>query len=134
MNPTLRLILAVIGGWIIGSLVNYGIITIGPSMIPPPEGIDFNDMESLKENVHLLTGKDYIMPIIAHALGTLVGAFAAVKLALTQKFRAAMIVGVLFLLGGIAAAYMMFGFHFYTGLDFLLAYIPMALLGHRLAS
>ena len=37
MNPTLKNILAIIAGIIIGSLVNMGIIMVSSLIIPPPE-------------------------------------------------------------------------------------------------
>lgn len=49
MHPVLRNVLIVIGGLIIGSFVNMGIIMISGSIIPPPEGVDPSNMESLKK-------------------------------------------------------------------------------------
>ncbi|WP_347173668.1 hypothetical protein [Polaribacter uvawellassae] len=45
MNSTLRNILAVIAGLVIGSIVNMGIIMISGSVIPPPNGADATTME-----------------------------------------------------------------------------------------
>ena len=50
---SLKNILAVIAGIIIGGAVNMGLIMISGSLIPPPEGVNPADMESLKANIHL---------------------------------------------------------------------------------
>ncbi len=133
MNTTLKNILAVIAGIIIGGLVNMGIITISGSIIPPPEGADLTTAEGIKAAADLLEAKHYIMPFLAHAIGTLVGALVATKIAATSEFMKAMIVGVIFLLGGISAAYMIPSPTWFIVLDLAVAYIPMAWLGHKLA-
>lgn len=81
MNPTLRNVIAVIIGLVVGSGFNMGIIMVSGSLIPPPEGVDSTQMESLVNNMHLFKPKHFIMPFLAHAVGTLVGAFLAAKLA-----------------------------------------------------
>ncbi|MFA7688412.1 MAG: hypothetical protein WCY25_11155 [Moheibacter sp.] len=48
MKPILRNILAVIAGWIVGSIVNMGLIKLGYG-IYPIEGVDPNDMNALAE-------------------------------------------------------------------------------------
>ena len=133
MNTTLKNILAVIAGIIIGGLVNMGIITISGTIIPPPEGADLTTTEGIKAAADLLETKHYIMPFLAHAIGTLVGALVATKIAATSKFIKAMIVGVFFLLGGISAVYMIPSPTWFIVLDLAAAYIPMAWLGHKLA-
>ena len=85
MNATLKNILAVIVGLIIGSIVNMGIIMISSSVIPPPNGADVTTMEGLKEVLHLFEPKHFLFPFLAHALGTLVGAIVASKIAKTKK-------------------------------------------------
>ena len=43
-----RNILAVIIGIIVGSVVNMGLVVVGSSLIPAPEGIDVNIWRALK--------------------------------------------------------------------------------------
>jgi hypothetical protein len=81
----LRNILAIISGWFLGSIVNMGIIMISGSIIPPPEGADVTTMEGLLEAMNMFEPKHFIMPFLAHALGTLFGAFMASKIAATRK-------------------------------------------------
>ena len=134
MNPILQNILAIIAGAIIGGAVNMGIVMLGPSIIPPPEGVDTTTMEGLKAGMQLFEAKHFITPFLAHALGTLVGAFVAAKIAKTYKMKLALAIGVWFLLGGAMAAYMLPAPMWYNVLDLLLAYIPMAYFGGKLAT
>jgi hypothetical protein len=133
MNPILRNILAVIAGAFLGGLVNFGIIMLSPSVIPLPAGVDPTSVESLKTNMHLFETKHFIMPFLAHALGTLVGAFIAAKLAGTHTMRAALIVGVVFMIGGIMNVASLPAPMWFNITDIALAYIPMGWLGGTLA-
>lgn len=72
MNPILKNVLAVIAGWIGGSIVNMGLIKIGTAVFPI-EGIDPNDMEALAAVIPTLGNEFFIFPFLAYALGTLVG-------------------------------------------------------------
>lgn len=132
MNPILRNILAVLLGWLGGSIVNMGLVQIGNSILPIP-GIDPNDMEALAEVLPTLDFKYFIFPFLAHALGTLVGAILAYRIAATHKMKFAWAIGGLFLLGGIAINYMLQGPTWFTVIDILFAYLPMAWIGGKIA-
>ncbi|GAB3194319.1 putative membrane protein YqgA involved in biofilm formation [Pontibacter aydingkolensis] len=134
MNPILRNILAVIAGFAIGSIVNMGIISVSGSIIPPPAGADVTTMEGLQASMHLFEIKHFIFPFLAHALGTLVGAFLAAKIAATHKMKFALAVGVFFLAGGIASVFMLPSPIWYAIVDLVGAYIPMAYLAGKLAA
>lgn len=133
MNPILRNILAVIAGAILGGVVNMGIITVSGSIIPPPEGADITSSEGLKESIHLFKPINFLMPFLAHALGTLVGAFIAALIAATHKIKMALVVGFFFLIGGISMVFMVPSPTWFTILDLAVAYIPMAWIGGKLA-
>ncbi len=134
MTPILKNIVAVIGGVIVGMVVNMGLVSISGSIIPPPEGVDPSNMESLKENMHLFQPKHFIMPFLAHALGTLAGAFVAAFVAVGSKMKFALGIGVFFLIGGIAAVSMLPAPIWFNILDLVGAYLPMAWIGGRLTS
>ncbi len=134
MNSTVKNILIVIGGLLAGMAVNGGLIAIGPSIIPPPEGVDMTTTEGLIEGMKLLQPKHFIFPFLAHALGTLVGAFIVANFAETNKFNFAMLIGILFLMGGAMMVVMVGGPLWFNALDLIGAYFPMAWLGHRLAT
>lgn len=77
MHPTLRNVLALIVGLVIGSIVNMGLITVSGHTIPPPAGADVTTSEGLKAAMHLFEPKHFVFPFLAHALGTLAGAAVA---------------------------------------------------------
>jgi len=133
MSPTVKNIIAVAAGIIVGGIVNSAIVSIGPSIIPLPEGADVSTMEGVRESMHLFGFVNFIPPFLAHALGTLVGAFLAVKLAASHHKQIALGIGVFYLLGGITAAWMIGGSIVFIVVDLAFAYIPMALLGLKLA-
>ncbi|MBL7949197.1 MAG: hypothetical protein ACO1G7_06445 [Bacteroidota bacterium] len=130
MNPTLRNILAIIAGIAAGSVVNMGIVMISGSVIPPPEGVDATTYEGLKASMHLMEPKHFVFPFLAHAIGTLAGAFLAARLSVS-KMRSAFIVGGFFLLGGIANTMMLPSPVWFSITDLVGAYLPMAWLGGK---
>ena len=133
MSPIVRNILAVIAGIIIGSLVNMGLVSISGSIIPPPAGADMTTPEGVKAAMPLMETKHFIFPFLAHALGTLAGAFTAAKIAATRKMTFALVIGLFFLIGGIAAVFMIPAPTWFAVLDLVVAYVPMAYLGGKLA-
>jgi len=132
MNPILRNILAVIAGWLGGSIVNMGLIKMGHNILPIT-GIDPNDMNALAEVMPTLEPKYFLFPFLAHAIGTLVGAIIAGVIAVNNKMKFSLAIGGLFLLGGIAINYMLPGPTWFAATDILLAYIPMAWIGGKIA-
>ena len=132
MNPILRNILAVIAGWLVGSVINMALIQAG-HMVYPLEGVDPNDMEVLADVMPTLDAQYFIFPFLAHALGALFGAAIAGMIAISHKMKMALVVGVLFLLGGIMVNYLITGPTWFTVLDIVVAYIPMAWIGGKIA-
>jgi len=130
MNPIVRNILAVIAGLFVGSIVNMGLILASGYIVPYPEGYDFNRFE---ETFHLLESKHMIMPWFAHAMGTLAGAFVATKIAAYRHLAMAMLIGIFFLLGGWRMMTLVPQPTWFSIIDLGLAYIPMAMLGWKLA-
>lgn len=133
MLSWIRNIAAVVAGALIGGFVNMRIIIYGPLLIAPPPGADVTTAEGLQRSIHLFQPQHFVMPFWAHALGTLVGAFVAAALAAANPLRAAFIVGVLFLAGGIMAVRMIPAPLWFDAIDLLFAYLPMAWAGAKLA-
>ena len=133
MNPVVKNILAVIAGFIVGSIVNMGILMLGSSLIPAPAGADVSTIEGLKAALPLFEPMDFISPFLAHAIGTLAGSYIAATLSANFKMRFALVIGILFLIGGIANVMMMPSPLWFSVLDLAVAYLPMAYLGGRLA-
>ncbi|HEX2094159.1 MAG TPA: hypothetical protein VHG28_17275 [Longimicrobiaceae bacterium] len=134
MPNTLRNVIALLAGTAIGGAVNMALITLGPSLIPPPAGADVSSAESLSKVIHLFEPRHFLMPFLAHAVGTLVGALAAYLIAATYKVQIAFAIGIVFLCGGVAASFMIPAPTWFIALDLLAAYIPMAWLGIRVGT
>lgn len=132
MNSTLKNTIAVIAGLVIGSIINMGIIMISSSVIPPPNGADITTMEGLKETMHLFEPKHFLFPFLAHAIGTLIGAFTASKFAANKQKSMALIVGFIFLIGGTINVFLLSAPMWFNATDLIGAYIPMAIIGWRL--
>lgn len=73
------------------------------------------------------------MPFLAHAIGTLVGAFLAAKIAASHGLKLSLSIGVLFLVGGIQMSMMLPAPMWFDVLDLGVAYLPMGWLGWKLA-
>ena len=132
MKIKVRNILAIIIGWFIGSAVNMGLIETGHTLIPI-EGLDLNDMKALAKVMPTLSAKFFIFPFLAHALGTLVGAIVAGWIATSHKMKFSLAIGVLFLLGGIVISFMLPAPIWFIACDIIIAYIPMAFIGGKIA-
>ena len=133
MSKLLRVLLAVVVGFVVGSVMNMALITVSGRVIPPPVGADVTTMEGLKASLHLFEPRHFIFPFLAHALGTFVGALVACWLTPGKSPVPAYIVGSLFLFGGIASAFMLPAPAWFIATDLLLAYLPAAWLGQAMA-
>lgn len=133
MPTVARNVLAVVAGVVVGSLVNMGLVNIGPAVVPLPEGADVSTPERMRASMELFTPVNFVFPFLAHALGTLAGAFVAAKLAASHALKLAVGIGVFFLLGGIAAVVMLGGPLWFIVADLVVAYVPMGYLGAVLA-
>lgn len=133
MHPILKNIFALIVGVVAGSFLNMGIITLSGSIIPPPIGSDNTTMEGLIASMHLFEPRHFIFPFLAHAFGTLSGAFLTAIFAASGKLKLALLIGVLFMAGGIYMVIALPSPMWFTVLDIGGAYIPMAYFGWRLA-
>ena len=134
MPKLLRNLLAILAGIAIGAGVNGALITLSPSIIPPPAGVDVNSAESLSKAMHLFEPRHFVMPFLAHALGTLAGALAAYLIAATHRVPIAYLIGGVFLLGGVAASFMIPAPAWFIALDLLVAYLPMAWLATQIGA
>jgi hypothetical protein len=134
MKPVIRNILAVIIGWVVGGMVNMSFIMMSGRVIPPPAGADVTTTEGLKASMHLFEPKHFLFPFLAHALGTLAGATVASAIAASHQFKLAMLIGVLFMAGGIASVMMLPSPMWFSVVDIVGAYLPMAWIGWKLGA
>lgn len=134
MNPIIKNILAVISGVIIGGALNMAIVNISSVIIPPPEGANLKTLEGLEASMALMQPKHFIMPFLAHALGTFVGALLTAFLAANHKMKFAIGVGVWYLIGGIMMVTMVPSPLWFTIVDLVLAYLPIAYFAGKLVT
>lgn len=135
MPPILRNILAVIAGLVVGGAVNMGLIILGGKLLPPPPGVEVNDIASINAHISEYSVMQLMAPFLAHALGTLVGALVTVKLAASRHLILAFAIGAFNLLGGIMAVRMIPNSPmWFNVLDLGLAYLPMSWLGNKIAT
>ncbi|CAN5434420.1 hypothetical protein BH23BAC3_BH23BAC3_02250 [soil metagenome] len=133
MKTMLQNFLAFAAGLAAGSAVNMGIIMLSGAVIAPPEGADLSTLEGLQEAMHLFEPKHFLMPFLAHALGTFVGAWVAALIAVNHKMVFALSISVFFLAGGIINVFLLPSPTWFTVLDLAFAYIPMGYLAGKLA-
>jgi hypothetical protein len=129
-----RNILGTILGLIVGGKLNMAMINISTDVIPAPAGADVKTMEGLQKSIHLFEPKHFLMPFLAHALGTLVAALLASLIAKSHRKRIALTTGLVFFVGGAMAVSMLPAPLWFNITDLVLAYIPMALLGHWIST
>jgi hypothetical protein len=108
-----------------------GLSAIIAAIVAGTEGMDLTDEESVKMHADKLTIANYVSTLLAHQLGTLVGAFVAAKIAPLRKMIFSMAIGVWFLLGGIYACTLIPAPTWFVITDFAL-YIPFAFIGGKL--
>ena len=125
MKTIFRNILVLLGGCIFGSAVNMGLIIAGNQLIPMADGM--NPMDAIMWEI-----KFFIFPFLAHAIGTLSGAFIVAKYTVSYHMILAICIGIFFLLGGISMVFIMPAPVWFIVADLSLAYIPMGWYGWKL--
>ena len=126
MKIILRNSVAILLGLLIGSGINMILVMIGPYVISPPEGADVTTAEGLAATIHLFEPQHFIFPFLAHALGTFTGALVASGIAVYHRFKIALSIGLVFLLGGFYMVLLLPSPVWFSVLDLFVAYLPMA--------
>lgn len=133
MKRVFQNILAIIIGVFIGGVTNMFIVSNSSKIVSLPDGVIPGDMESLTSNIHLFEPVNFLMPFLAHSIGTLIGSFLASKIAVSHKFKFSIVIGVFFLIGGIQISSILDSPLWFDIVDIFLAYIPMSIIGYKLA-
>ena len=128
----LRNIGAVLAGIIVGSIVNMAIVMLSIFVFPLPEGTDLFDPVAMEQVIASFGPGQFLFAFAAHALGTLVGAVVAARIATTRKMWFAIGIGLYFLYGGVTMIAMYGGPMWFKVLDLVGGYIPMGWLGAKL--
>jgi hypothetical protein len=128
----IRFIVAVICGLIAGGVFNMAVITLSWTIYRPPEGADMSDPATMNTFVQSLPLPAFLMILVAHAGGALVGGLVAAVIARRSPLVIGVIVGGFFLLGGIVNV-MSFPRPLWFAVTDLVLYVPCGITGARLA-
>lgn len=134
INPLIRNMLAVLAGMVVFTLVNTGLVYLGPYVFPLPAGADLSSPEAFASSVPLFKIQHFVFPFLGHALGTLSGAYTGARIATRPQMTVVGVIGGVALFGGIMNAYHMPAPIWFEVFDLFLAYLPMAWLGGKLAN
>ena len=120
-------------GITLGHAINWEVLIVGISIVPAPEGVNIMSMESVKSSMHLFGPKHFIFPFLAHAIGSITGGFLIALIAPVHNFKLAAVIGLFFLSEGVFDVYKIPAPTWFDVTDLVLAYVPMAFLGGKLA-
>ena len=112
--------------------VNMGLIYAGIYLVPLPAGADVSTREGLQAALPLMEFRHFIFPLLAHAVGTLSGAYCVSRWVNQHKQRRAILIGAVFFIGGLMNIIGMPSPLWFSIADLSLAYFPMAWLGYKL--
>lgn len=129
-NRIIRNSVASLAGLLAGAFLNGLIIRYSHWLIPPPEGTDLRTEAGLKTGMVLMGPQHFLMPFLAHFLGSLAAAFLATRI--SNSLIPALVCGVIFFAGGAWMVAILPSPLWFNALDLSLAYLPAAWLGYRL--
>ena len=127
MSSIIKNVLALIGGGLVGMTANMGLIITGNQLIPLSENM--NPMNAMNWEI-----KYFIFPFLAHAIGTLSGAFIAAKFSASYHMLFAICIGIFFLSGGISMVFILPAPIWFIVIDLVFAYLPMGWLGWKISN
>ena len=127
MSPIIKNVLALIGGGLVGMTANMGLIITGNQLIPFSDNI--NPMNAMNWEI-----KYFIFPFLAHAIGTLSGAFIVAKFSESYHMLLAICIGIFFLSGGLSMVFMLPAPIWFIVIDLVFAYLPMSWLGWKISN
>ena len=127
MKTIIRNTLALFAGGLIGMVVNMGLIITGNQLILFED--DMNPMNAMNWEL-----KYFIFPFLAHAIGTLSGAYVAAKFSDRYHLIFAICIGLFFLLGGTTMVFILPAPVWFITLDLVISYIPMSWLGWTMSN
>jgi hypothetical protein len=117
---------------IVGGSLNMAMIMFSSKIIPLPHGVDVTTEAGLKAGMHLFEAKHFIMPFLAHALGTLLSAIIIVKIMPKRKQFWAYFVAAMFFAGGFMEVLSLPSPLWFSLTDLIVAYFPMSFIALKL--
>lgn len=129
----LRRVGAILAGLFAGFVIVGTIQMISGYLYPPPDDLNFHDKEGILIHMQSLPTMAFVIVILAHVIGTFVGAFISARITDAYKFYFGLFVGALFVVATISNLLMMPHPTWMIGTDILLT-IGAAYLGARIGS
>lgn len=124
----IKKIVGVIVGLIVGGIVVMLIEMVSSLQHPLPEGLDMTDKLAFAEHVAGLPTSAFVIVLVAHIMGALVGGFICSVIVRQKWITGFAIIGTTFMIGGIINLAMIPHPTWFTAVDFMV-YIPSALIG-----
>lgn len=128
--------IGVVIGALVGAVANGATLNAGTALIPPPTGVNHQDVDSINAAIGQYSMVQLMVPFTAHAVGALLGGAIAWAIARGRAagMVSALVVGALFLAGGVTMVVMLPNTPaWFAAMDLIGAYLPMAWLGTRIA-
>jgi len=125
-------ILSVLVGVLIGAIVNMAILMMSSAVIAPPKGVAMTSDAGINAAMPLLEPKHFLMPFLAHAIGTFVAVYLATRFSKTKARRVPTIVAALFFIGA-SDSFQLHAPIWFSCTDLALAYFPTAFLAYKWA-
>ena len=134
MKKILFNLIAVLIGLFVGALVNGVIINLSNQIIPPPPGANLNTMEGLIHAMSIMEPNHFIMPFLAHSVGTFFGSTFCSFIAKSQQLLLSLLIGLSFFIGGFMMVLQLPSPLWFDLIDLIFAYFPTAYLGYWVVS
>jgi hypothetical protein len=129
----MKSILLSVAGLLLGAITNGIIVQVGSQIVKAPQGLDLSTEQGLAKAMPLMGAEHFVFPLLAHAIGTLVGAYFVSRMKVNRALLNAMAIGFAFLAGGVMMVLTLPGTPWwFVATDLVLAYLPMAYLGYKL--
>jgi len=107
MRAIARSVLAVLLGLVVGFVLVAVIGTVSHQVFPPPPGIHSGDPEAQKAAIARIPLGAFLFILVGWSSGALAGSWLAARIAIRSPFLHGLVVGMLFVITGIAAMFML---------------------------
>ena len=128
----MRRILAVLAGLAAALVCTMLLEGIQHAIFPIAEGVDYHDAAGMQRFVDSMPAFAFVGLLIVYAVAAFVGGYLATRIAQTGKPVEAVLVGALFMIGGLINLTEIRHPTWFVILN-LISYVPMAYLGYRTA-
>ncbi|TQD40243.1 hypothetical protein [Haloflavibacter putidus] len=132
MSAVAKNIIGILLGIFVGGLVNMSLVLISASLITETAGFDITGASGLQTIPDLYESPQFLLPLLAHVLGTFIATLLSVLIAEDNLFKVSFITVLFFFGGGIVNAISVPAPTWFIGLDLVVAYFPAGYLGYLL--